>query len=71
MSLIKGTEVVFASRVYEYPYAPYYDEYAGHIFRILKIHDYYSCPHFELECISDPDLKVKGHVHGDVLIENK
>lgn len=59
-----GMEVYFRSKMYKHPYAPHYDPYKGHKFKVDKIH--YG-DHCELSCISDPTLKVAGYVHDDEL----
>lgn len=59
-----GTYVYFHEKVFREPYSPYYDNYKNHKFRIVKTHE---DNHYELECISDPNLIVKGWVHGDEL----
>ena len=58
----EGMEVYFRSKVFEGPYAPYYDAYQGHKFRVVKIHH---GNHLELECLTDPELRVAGWVHDD------
>ena len=72
--MIAGDIVMFVDKVFEPPYTPYYDEYRGHRFAIVALHhDQEDDPadvrnaHFELECLSDHSLKVKGHVHWDEL----
>ena len=54
---------VFKGVVYEPPYAPHYDKYKGHTFKIDHFHDEdESLQHVWLECITDYDLKVSGYV---------
>jgi len=53
----------FRDIVYAPPYAPYYDQYRGHVFVI----DHYmaedeSQQHVWLTCVSDPGILVKGYV---------
>lgn len=53
----------FRDTVYAPPYAPYYDQYRGHTFRI----DHYmaedeSQQHVWLTCVSDPSIIVAGYV---------
>jgi hypothetical protein len=61
-----GSNVIFAKKVYEPPYAPYYDAYKGQVFQIIAYHDNYT--HVEVECISDPSIKVAGYVHPNEII---
>lgn len=60
-----GAEVYFKSKVYEAPYAPYYDEYKGHKFVVVATH--HDDSHFELRCVDDQSIVVKGYVHDDEL----
>jgi hypothetical protein len=32
-------QVVFKDHVFQGPYVPYYDDYKGHIFEVVRIHD--------------------------------
>jgi hypothetical protein len=62
-----GMSVVFDVRVFKPPYTPYYDEYKGHVFQIVKIHttEPYGdpeAPHAELICIDDSKIRVDGNV---------
>ena len=50
----------FREYMFKDPYAPYFDAYKEHTFRIVK-EPYPN--HVELECASDPELIVKGLVH--------
>lgn len=59
-----GMEVYFRAKVYRDPYAPYYDAYKGHKFKVVALHD---DSHVELTCISDPTVQVGGYVHQDEL----
>jgi hypothetical protein len=59
-----GMEVYFRSKVFEHPYAPYYDAYRGHKFKVIALHP---GDHIQLECISDSSVNVNGHVHADEL----
>jgi len=54
---------IFKNKVYKPPYAPYYDRYKGHTFKIdhFLVEDE-SLQHVWLECITDCDLKVSGYV---------
>lgn len=66
MRLIEvGSRVVFDKKVFRPPYAPYYDDYKGHVFTVKKLH--YRATHVELTCEDDPSVKVKGFVHPDEL----
>ena len=58
----------FRDKVFSAPYAPYYDQYHGHTFRI----DHYgeedeTRQHVWLTCVSDPGIVVKGYVELDQL----
>jgi hypothetical protein len=57
-------EVYFRSKVFAHPYAPYYDAYRGHKFKVVAIHP---GEHIQLECITDPSVLVAGAVHADEL----
>jgi hypothetical protein len=62
----------FKNKVYEKPYAPYYDSYRGHTFTI----DHYSKEdehrqHVWLTCVSDPSIIVAGYVELHQLEEVK
>lgn len=59
-----GMYVYFHSKVFKEPYAPYYDAYKDHKFRIVKTHPH---QHYQLECVSDSSIIVQGHVHGNEL----
>jgi hypothetical protein len=59
-----GMTVHFKSKVFQEPYAPFYDAYKGHTFRIINIHE---GDHCELVCISDTSVIVAGNVHKDEL----
>ena len=59
-----GMTVHFKSKVFQEPYAPFYDAYKGHTFRIINIHE---GDHCELVCISDTSVIVAGYVHKDEL----
>lgn len=61
-----GMKVCFDSKVFESPYTPYYDDYKGHQFEVINIHE---GNHVELKCIDNPDVIVKGCVHDDELIQ--
>jgi hypothetical protein len=58
-----GQHVTFHPKVFKPPYTPYYDEYEGHTFQIIALHE---GGHIELKCVSG-DVKVAGYVHSDVL----
>jgi NAD(P)H-flavin reductase len=60
-----GDKVQFREKVYRKPYTPYYDDYKGHAFEIVGVHE---GDHIELKCITG-DTIVKGHVHDDELIK--
>jgi hypothetical protein len=58
----------FKNKVYEKPYAPYYDQYQDQTFVI----DHYSKEdrlrqHVWLTCVSDPSIIVAGYVELDQL----
>jgi hypothetical protein len=59
-----GMLVYFRSKVYEPIYGGFYDSYKGHVFKVIGVHE---GDHIELECVTDDDLKVAGHVHSDEL----
>lgn len=63
-SLKVGMSVEFDCKVFEHPYAPYYDEYKGHRFQIVAFHP---MGHVQIKCVDDPSVQVKGHVHDDEL----
>jgi len=60
----------FHSKVFSAPYAPYYDEYRGEVFEIDHVHPE-DDEHVFLRCVSNPEIKVKGAVHRDELVEIK
>lgn len=64
-NITAGSIVFFHDKVFSSPYAPYYDEYKDQLFEVLAIHE---GDHYELICISDFSVNVKGYVHGDELI---
>lgn len=54
----------FRDYVYEPPYAPYYDNYKGHVFRIDHFHpEDENKGHVWLTCVDDPTVNVAGYVH--------
>lgn len=58
----------FKERVYSHPYAPYYDEYKGHVFIIDHASPEDSTGgHVWLICVDDSSIKVQGYVHLDDL----
>ena len=61
--LTVGAKVVFKNKVYHTPYSPFYDDYRGHTFKVVKFH--YEKTHVELKCIDAPKIKVNGYVHPD------
>ena len=66
MSNLKiGSYVVFDPKVLEPPYAPYYDDYETHLFKVVAFHE---GEHIELECVCCSNVKVNGCVHHDELI---
>jgi hypothetical protein len=67
MNLKQNEIVFFDPKVYAAPYAPHYNRYRNHAFKIVAFHEY---DHIELECISDPTVKVNGYVHEDELISD-
>lgn len=53
----------FCEKVFHKPYAPYYDQYRGHVFEIDHYHPEDSFGHHVwLSCVSDPDIVVAGYV---------
>lgn len=38
MCLVRGAQVVFDEKVFNFPWAPHYDAYRDHIFEIVEIH---------------------------------
>jgi hypothetical protein len=68
-----GSKVCFKPYVYEAPFAPYYDDYKGHTFEVVEIHNDEEDEdienfHVTLRCISDPRIIVKGNVHVEDLV---
>ena len=60
-----GNIVKFNPKVYDERYTPYYDDYSGHVFKIINLHiddDYQTITHYELICLSG-DVTVNGYVH--------
>lgn len=64
-SIKLGMTVEFDPKVFEYPYAPYYDSYKGRRFEVIAFHP---LGHVEITCVDDPSVRVKGHVHDDELV---
>ncbi len=62
-----GSIVTFVPKVYEPPYAPYYDAYKNQTFRVAAYH--YQYTHVEVKCVSDPTIKVAGYVHPDEIMD--
>lgn len=60
-----GESVIFHPKVFKPPYAPHYDKYLGHRFRVLALHP---MRHVELICIDDPSISLDGHVHDHELV---
>lgn len=61
-----GQLVQFAPKVYEAPYAPYYDKYRGRVFRVeLFRQEDSSDQGCWLVCVDDPDIRVDGFVWPD------
>ena len=58
-----GDLVCFIEAVYKAPYAPYYNDYRNHHFKIVSFHE---GDHVELECVTG-DVKVKGNVERPLL----
>ena len=63
--LKEGDKVIFDDKVYYLPFAPYYDEYKGHVFEIVKF--YCQKTHIELKCLTGNI--VVSYVHPDELIK--
>ena len=61
--------VEFRDHVYEKPFAPYYDEYRNHRFKVKAL--FYRNTHAELICITDPNLRIRELVHPNDLREIK
>jgi len=61
-----GSKVIFAKKVFEPPYTPYYDAYKDQVFEIVAYHHNYT--HVELVCVSDPTIEVDGYVHPNEII---
>jgi hypothetical protein len=53
----------FRDHVYEAPYAPYYEKYKGHIFRIDHFYPEDKKGHVWLTCVDDPSVTIDGYVH--------
>lgn len=67
---------MFHDRLYEKPYAPYYDAYKGQVFVIDHVHPdetllNHQCAHVWVKCITDETIKVSGYVHVCDLVEIK
>lgn len=68
-----GELVKFNEKVYDEPYTPYYDEYAGHTFMVEEIivydedPDYKPVTHYKLKCVTG-NVIVQGNVHQDEII---
>lgn len=58
----------FLDKMYKEPYAPHYEMYKGHTFRIDHYHNEDETnQHVWLVCIDDESIIVKGYVHiGDL-----
>jgi hypothetical protein len=54
--------VVFAYHVYLPPLAPYYNEYKGHVFKVVSFHYHNTHVHLIDE---DDEVKVKGYVQAE------
>lgn len=54
-----GNIVEFVDKVYAPPFYPYYEEYRGHRFKVIR---YRNGDHLELSCTTG-DVVVKGYVH--------
>ena len=61
---------IFHNRVYNKPFAPYYDAYKEHIFSIDHVmKEDTTGEHVWVVCIDDPSIKVNGYVHRKDLVE--
>lgn len=61
-----GMEVYFKAHVYDPPFFPFYEEYRGHKFKVVRFgnEELHEDPDsLVLECITDPSVIVKGNVH--------
>lgn len=56
-----GNIVEFLPHVYSGAWEPYYDDYKGHQFKVIGVHDE-DPSHVMLECVTG-DVKVNGMVH--------
>jgi hypothetical protein len=61
-----GDNVIFLPKVYQNPYAPYYDRYMGHTFKIDHLHPDRS-EHYWLTCVDDPSVLVDGYIDHDCI----
>jgi hypothetical protein len=64
-TLEPGCLVEFHPKVFAAPYAPSYDAYEGHQFKVIALH---CLGHVEVACVDDPGIAMAGHVHKDELI---
>lgn len=54
----------FQEKVYQKPFAPFYDAYKGHIFVVDQVHpEDPTGDHVSLACLDDQSVKVNGFVH--------
>ena len=64
-------EYVFDDRVYNEPYAPFYNKYKGHRFIVDHYHpDDDSKEHVWLTCTTDAQVEVDGYVHFEDLVQS-
>jgi hypothetical protein len=60
----QGMEVYFRSYVFEGEYAPYYEAYKGHKFKVDHVMaEDDTGTHVALKCLDDPTVIVDGYVH--------
>lgn len=71
--LYVGETVRFHEKVFDEPYTPYYDEYAGYVFVIEEIitedeeDGYKPVTHYKLRCLNG-DVIVQGNIHQDEIV---
>lgn len=63
-SIRVGDKVVFDKKVFGHIYSGCYDKYENHTFKVVAFHP---LNHVELVCIDKSSLKVRGHVHLDII----
>lgn len=61
-----GAHVYFAAHVFEPPFSPFYDNYCGHKFEVVRYgnEEQHEDPDsVVLRCVIDPNVIVRGNVH--------